>query len=83
LVFTFELQLLRELGLLPDLATAQLTAGTKQIVRALLHCDWQGCMRLKLAPAQLAELRQFLHGFMIFHLGRLPKGRSSALADQN
>ena len=24
-------------------------------------------------------LRQFLHGFLIFHLGKLPKGREDAL----
>jgi hypothetical protein len=28
----------------------------------------------------MAELRQFLHGFLIFHMGRLPRGRAAALA---
>jgi hypothetical protein len=37
---------------------------------------------LKLTRAQTGELRQFLHGFLIFHLGRLPKGRAAALADE-
>jgi hypothetical protein len=37
-------------------------------------------LRLKLTGAQAAELRQFLHGFLIFHLGRLPRGRTAALA---
>jgi DNA repair protein RecO (recombination protein O) len=82
LAFAYELKLLRELGLNPDLRETNLTAGAKQIVRAFLKNDWQACLRLKLAGAQKAELRQFLHGFLIFHLGRLPKGRAAALADE-
>jgi DNA repair protein RecO (recombination protein O) len=82
LVFAFELKLLRELGLNPDLREADLTAGAKQIVRAFLKNGWHDCLRLKLAGAQTSELRQFLHGFLIFHLGRLPKGRAAALADE-
>ena len=58
----------------------KLTAGAKQIVRILLAEDWPGIQRLKLTAAQTAELRQFLHGYLIFHLGRLPKGRAAALA---
>ena len=81
LVFAFELKLLRELGLNPDLQKTGLTAGAKQIVRAFLKNGWQACLRLKLAGAQTTELRQFLHGFLIFHLGRLPAGRAAALAE--
>ena len=81
-VFAFELKLLRELGLNPDLPKANLTAGAKQIVHAFLKNGWQACLRLKLARVQTTELRQFLHGFLIFHLGRLPNGRAGALADE-
>lgn len=81
LVFAYEFKLLRELGLDPDLQKTNLTAGARQIVHAFLKNGWQGCLRLKLARAQTAELRQFLHGFLIFHLGRLPAGRAAALAD--
>jgi len=80
LLFAFELKLLRELGLNPDLQKTNLTAGAKQIGNALLKSSWPACLRLKLERAQTAELRQFLHGFLIFHLGRLPKGRATALA---
>jgi DNA repair protein RecO (recombination protein O) len=79
LVFAFELKLLRELGLNPDLQKTGLTAGAKKIAQALLEHDWQECSRLKLTRAQTSELRQFLHGFLIFHLGRLPQGRAAAL----
>jgi DNA repair protein RecO (recombination protein O) len=72
-IFAFELKLLNELGLKPDLAKSKLTAGAKQIVKALSANDWPATSRLKLSEAQATELRQFLHGFLIFHLGRIPE----------
>ena len=80
LVFAFELKLLRELGLGPDLMEANLAAGTKKIAGILAQKDWTAGGRLKLTAAQVTELRQFLHGFLIFHMERLPKGRAAALA---
>ncbi|MDE3066582.1 MAG: DNA repair protein RecO [Verrucomicrobiota bacterium] len=82
MVFAFELKLLRELGLEPPLEPSGLTAGTRRIVRCLMQGDRQTCLRLRLAGKQAAELRQFLHGFMIFHLGRLPRGRGAALGGE-
>ncbi len=81
MIFAFELKLLRELGLSPDLDTVKLTSGAKQIVRALAQGDWAAAVRLKLTQPQTEELRQFFHGFLFFHLGRLPPGRAGALAD--
>jgi DNA repair protein RecO (recombination protein O) len=81
IVLAFELKLLYELGLKPDLRETKLTPGAKQIVRALTRADWPVGSRLKPTPAQAGELRQFLHGFLIFHLGRLPRGRAAALAN--
>jgi hypothetical protein len=81
-VFAFELKLLRELGLEPNLAETNLAAGTKKIAGILAHGDWTAGLRLKLTDAQALELRQFLHGFLIFHLERLPKGRAAALAGE-
>jgi DNA repair protein RecO (recombination protein O) len=80
IIFAFELKLLRELGLEPDRAKASLAAGTKKIAAVLSEKDFSA-VNLKLTKAQIAELRQFLHGFLIFHLGRLPGGRAAALAD--
>ena len=80
MVFAFELKLLLELGLHPDLDKIKLTPGATQIVRRLTQDDWRAGLRLKLTKAQTEELRQFLHGFLIFHLGHLPKGRAGALA---
>jgi DNA repair protein RecO (recombination protein O) len=81
-VLAFELKFLHELGLKPDLGETKLTPGTKQIVRALTRADWPAGSRLKPTPAQAGELRRFLHGFLIFHLGRLPLGRAAALANE-
>jgi len=74
-IFAFEIKLLNELGLKPDLAEAKLSAGSKQILQKLAELDWKNLSRLKLSEAQIAEIRQFLHGFLIFHLGKIPKGR--------
>ncbi len=78
-VFAFELSLLNELGLKPDLQKTRLNAGTRQVVKALVESDWPTLGRLRLSEAQAAELRQFLHGFLIFHLGKIPAGRAAAL----
>ncbi len=78
-VFTFELKLLAELGLAPDVTESALSAGTRQIASALLRTEWHGISRLKLSEGQTRELRQFLHGFMIYHLDRIPPSRTVAL----
>lgn len=74
-IFAFELKFLHELGLAPDLDEAKLTPGTRQIVGALTTQKWSMIARLKLSEAQTAELRRFLQGFLVLHLGRIPKGR--------
>ena len=74
-IFAFELKLLSELGLAPDFDESKLTPGARQIAHTLLEGDWSASSRLRLSDAQVAELRRFLHGFLIFHLGRIPKGR--------
>ena len=79
-IFALELKLLRELGQEPDLAETRLTPGAKKIVQTLMDSDWTNGSRLKLSAAQSDELRQFLHGFLIFHLGKLPRGRAMALS---
>jgi DNA repair protein RecO (recombination protein O) len=78
-VYAFELKLLTELGLEPDSSQSRLSPGTRQLVKALTASDWPAVARLKPSPAQAAELRHFLHGFLEYHLGRVLKGRASAL----
>ena len=74
-LFAFELKLLHELGLAPDLDDSKLTPGARQIAQMLIGSDLSASSRLKLSDAQTAELHRFLHGFLIYHLGRIPKGR--------
>jgi DNA repair protein RecO (recombination protein O) len=78
-MFAFELKMLQLLGQSPDLDRSALSAGTRQIATHLGMDDWDATARLKLSPAQTSELRQFLHGFLIYHLGKLPSGRAEAL----
>ncbi len=76
---SFELKLLTELGLKPDLERSSLSPGTRQLARALTENDWPVVARLRPSAAQGAELGHFLQGFLIYHLGRIPKGRDAAL----
>jgi DNA repair protein RecO (recombination protein O) len=78
-VFSFELKLLTELGLKPDLDKSKLNPGTKQLVKTLTGSDWPVVASLRPTGAQAAELSQFLHGFVLYHLGRIPNGRDAAL----
>ncbi len=78
-IFAFELKLLADLGLQPDLNKSRLNAGTRQLVKALTEKDWPVVARLRPTAAQDAELSRFLHECLICHLGRMPKGRDAAL----
>ena len=74
-IYAFELKLLDELGLGPDPTSNQLSSETKELVRALSVLDWEDIAALKTTAGAAKQLRQFLHGFLIFHLGKIPKGR--------
>ncbi len=78
-ILAFELKLLRELGLAPDLSEARLTPGAKAVANALGEADWESATHILPTAGQLAELRRFLHGFLIYHLGKLTRGRDAAL----
>jgi hypothetical protein len=71
----FEIKMLVELGLEPDWAETKLEPGTKKIVEAMLQRNFSSILSIKPTDKQLAELRQFLHGFIIFHLGTISRGR--------
>jgi DNA repair protein RecO (recombination protein O) len=78
-VFAFELKLLDRLGLVPEIDSARLSPGTRQIATRIVSDDFEALRRLKLTAPQTEELRQFLHGYLIYHLGKLPRGRAEAL----
>lgn len=75
-LFAFEIKLLSELGLQPDLDKDKLNPDLKQILRILLVSNWSALSRLKLSRSQTTDLRRFLHGFLIYHLGKAPKLRA-------
>jgi DNA repair protein RecO (recombination protein O) len=78
-IFAFELKLLSVLGLHPDWAQTKLTAGSLAAAKALSAADWPLVARLNLSAGQTTELTRWLHGFLIYHLGRIPKGREAAV----
>jgi recombinational DNA repair protein (RecF pathway) len=80
MIFGFEMKLLAELGLQPDVTHTHLGGRTATLLKELQHKDWPTISALKLDAAQQIELRHFLHGFLIYHLGRIPKGRDAALS---
>jgi DNA repair protein RecO (recombination protein O) len=77
-IFALELKFLRLLGLEPDLAQMRLTPGAKKVIEILLENDFGS--QLKLSDAQAGEIRQWLLSFLSLHLGKVPRGRSSAVA---
>jgi DNA repair protein RecO (recombination protein O) len=81
-VFAFELKLLHESGLQPDVRGSRLTEGTKQMLRRLEESNWDGITRFKLSAAQSREAQEFLHGFLLFHLGKIPASRTAAIAGE-
>lgn len=78
-VLAFEMKALRVLGLEPDIYDSKHTEGARVLLRKLTEEDWPLIARLKASDTQSRELQQFLHGFLIYHLERLPKGRAAAL----
>lgn len=79
-IFAFELRLLNLLGMGPDLAALALPPGTLELIRALAGRDWGFLSRLTGSTGQTSEIDHFLHAFIIYHLGRVPKGRHAALS---
>ncbi len=79
-LFAFELKLLAALGQQPDWAGTSLSPGARRLANALEKSDWPAVKQLEPSPAQAVELARFLHGFLIYHLGRIPEGRNAALA---
>lgn len=80
-ILAFELKLLQELGQSPNPAESRLSPGARRIVAQLTKLDWEALHRLHLSQGQRREIQQFLHGFLIYHLGRIPAGRSAALGE--
>ena len=79
-ILAFEIKLLSELGLGPDLAETKLSAGARQVLERIAEMDWPFIGCLQSSPLRSHEMQHFLQDFLVHHLGRLPKGRDAALA---
>ncbi len=79
-VYAFELKLLACQGLEPDPSDVALTPAGRTLLGELLDVDWGDLAGLEAGIDAVREVRQFLQGFLISHLGRLPKGRAEALS---
>lgn len=69
----FELKLLSVLGWRPPLERSPLRPGTRLVARSLCDEDWPQIAPLRLSHAQEIELRSWLDGLLLEHLGRLPR----------
>jgi len=74
-VLAFEVKMLAELGLSPQ------EGKTAAMTERLISLEWKAIGELTLTESELRELRQFLHGFLIYHLGKIPPNRAAALND--
>jgi DNA repair protein RecO (recombination protein O) len=81
-MFAFEIKLLNELGLAPDVNETKLSGGAKQLLKQFADSDWPSLFRIKLSKPQVKEIQAFLHGFLIYHLDRIPSGRADAIASE-
>jgi DNA repair protein RecO (recombination protein O) len=79
-VFAFEMKMLAELGLTPNLAETQISPDARQILAQFVQMEWPAILRLRLSGEQVGEVGQFLQGFLAYHLGRVPRGRARAVA---
>jgi len=82
-VLWFELKLLTELGLQPDTDSARVGPRTRRLMADVYAATWPEAFGLTPDPGQLKELIQFLQGFLIQHLDRLPKSRAVAFKEFN
>lgn len=80
-ILGFELRLLDELGLRPELEQTRLPPGARQLAARLLDPPIVPIAPSDHPPepAVVAALNHFLHGFLIYHLGRIPPRRAGVI----
>lgn len=81
-VLAFEVKLLRELGLAPDAGGGQLGPEARALLSAMAEADWPALAALQPGRETAEQLRRFLQGFLVYHLGRIPAGRAAALGGE-
>lgn len=79
LIFAFELKLLQELGLSPALSDSRLPQPARELASELTRSAWSELAQLSPSSNAVRQLASFLHGFLIYHLGKVPRGRGEAI----
>ena len=69
------MKLLAELGLKPNCEGNKMSPGARKVLETAAAMEWVALARLKPSEAQTDEIGRFLHGFLIYHLGKIPPGR--------
>lgn len=80
LVYALEMKLLSELGLTPALNESRLDDHTVILLEQLAVRNWAEISNLKPQKTQVMAMKEYLHGFLIYNLGKLPEGRDALLA---
>ena len=82
-VLALELRHLADLGLEPELERESLPDRSRELALVLADPEAGAAVWPEPVPEEIwRPVSRFLHGFMIHHLGRLPRGRAEALSDR-
>ncbi len=79
-VLAFEIKLLTEQGLNPELTKGSLTKAAQAALTMLSDAEWSQIAHLRLSKSQTEEISRFLNRFVAYHFGRVPRGRETALS---
>ena len=74
-VYAFEIKLLHELGLAPDLAKCALSPAAKAALSRIAGADWPELTDFTLPQEQDVAISRFLRGCIAFHFGKISSER--------
>lgn len=80
-VYAFELKLLADQGLDPDMALSDIDPHTRELISTLIDCPWGDLPQVTAPGTVIRSLRAVLDNFLLFQLGRFARGRAEALGE--
>ncbi len=78
-LLSFELKLLSESGLGPNISELELSSRPKDLMHILANSDWAVLPALNLDKQELRLISKFLENYIAHHLGSVPRGRDQIL----
>ena len=78
-LLAFETRFLEILGQPPLPENLRLSPGGKQLLGGLGSGSWDELTEASRDSKSVDEVQRFLHGFLVYNLGQVPKGRAAAL----